>query len=131
MARAAKKKARRKTAGKTAKPAKILQPNGSALYAGGVPGNKGGESETIIGSWLKSNPAKRDKVVIFTKVGADLKQPGMKGLGCCLRHGISGRDRAALLDHLASREEPGDACEARAIHPLLSFRDLLFVRSHD
>jgi aryl-alcohol dehydrogenase-like predicted oxidoreductase len=49
-------------------------------YSVWVPGNKGGESETIIGSWLKSNPAKRDKVVIFTKVGADLKQPGMKGL---------------------------------------------------
>jgi len=49
-------------------------------YSAWVPGNKGGESETIIGNWLKSNPAKRDEVVIFTKVGADLKQPGKKGL---------------------------------------------------
>lgn len=49
-------------------------------YSTWVPGNKGGESETIIGRWLKANPAKRDKVVIFTKVGSDLKQPGQKGL---------------------------------------------------
>ena len=43
-------------------------------------GNKGGESETIIGNWLAANPAKRDKVVIFTKVGSDWKEPGRKGL---------------------------------------------------
>ena len=49
-------------------------------YSTWVPGNKGGESETIIGRWLKANPAKRDKVTIFTKVGSDLKQPGQKGL---------------------------------------------------
>jgi aryl-alcohol dehydrogenase-like predicted oxidoreductase len=34
-----------------------------------VPGHVGGESETVIGRWLKRNPAKRDKVVIATKVG--------------------------------------------------------------
>lgn len=43
-------------------------------------GNKGGESETIIGNWLAANPAKRDKVVIFTKVGSDWKEPDRKGL---------------------------------------------------
>ena len=49
-------------------------------YSIWAPGNKGGESETIIGNWLAANPAKRDKVVIFTKVGSDWKQPGKKGL---------------------------------------------------
>jgi aryl-alcohol dehydrogenase-like predicted oxidoreductase len=34
-----------------------------------VPGHKGGESEALIGRWLKRDPAKRDKVVIATKVG--------------------------------------------------------------
>jgi hypothetical protein len=34
-----------------------------------VPGNKGGESETVIGHWLRLNPSKRDRVVIATKVG--------------------------------------------------------------
>ena len=49
------------------------------VYSSWAPGNKGGESETIIGNWLQQNPAKRDKVVLFTKVGSDLGE-GKKGL---------------------------------------------------
>ncbi len=40
-------------------------------YSRWVEGHKGGESETIIGSWLKRS-GKRDTVVIATKVGADM-----------------------------------------------------------
>lgn len=47
-------------------------------YSTWVPGNIGGESETIIGRWLKSRKA-RDKVVVFTKVGSEMG-PGKKGL---------------------------------------------------
>lgn len=50
------------------------------VYSAWAPGNKGGESETIIGNWLKARPGMRDKVTIFTKVGSDLGQPGQKGL---------------------------------------------------
>ena len=39
------------------------------VYSAWVPGNQGGESETVIGNWLRRDPAKRDKVVIATKVG--------------------------------------------------------------
>ena len=39
------------------------------VYSAWVPGHKGGESETVIGRWLKRDPSKRDKVVIATKVG--------------------------------------------------------------
>src|SRR3954451_1065275 len=39
------------------------------VYSAWVPGHKGGEGETVIGRWLKRDPAKRDKVVIATKVG--------------------------------------------------------------
>lgn len=39
------------------------------VYSAWVPGNTGGESETVIGNWLGRNPAKRDQVVIATKVG--------------------------------------------------------------
>ncbi|KFZ36648.1 alcohol dehydrogenase [Shewanella mangrovi] len=49
-------------------------------YSIWAPDNQGGESETIIGNWLKARPGIRDKVKIFTKVGADLEQPGKKGL---------------------------------------------------
>jgi len=47
-------------------------------YSTWVPGNKGGESETIIGNWMKSRK-NRDKVVIVTKVGSDMGQ-GKKDL---------------------------------------------------
>jgi aryl-alcohol dehydrogenase-like predicted oxidoreductase len=39
------------------------------VYSAWVPGHSGGESETVIGNWLKRDPAKRDKIVIATKVG--------------------------------------------------------------
>lgn len=48
------------------------------VYSGWVPGNKGGESETIIGKWLKKS-GKRDKVIIATKVGKPMG-PDKKGL---------------------------------------------------
>lgn len=39
------------------------------VYSAWVPSHSGGESEAVIGSWLKNDPSKRDKVVIATKVG--------------------------------------------------------------
>ncbi|HJU77113.1 MAG TPA: aldo/keto reductase [Sphingomicrobium sp.] len=39
------------------------------VYSSWAPGHSGGESEALIGRWLKRNPANRDKVVIATKVG--------------------------------------------------------------
>ncbi|MBX3584375.1 MAG: aldo/keto reductase [Rhizobiaceae bacterium] len=47
-------------------------------YSRWVPGNKGGESETIIGKWMKSR-GNRDKVIVITKVGSDMGQ-GRKDL---------------------------------------------------
>lgn len=39
------------------------------VYSAWVAGHKGGESEALIGRWLKRDPAKRDKIVIATKTG--------------------------------------------------------------
>lgn len=47
------------------------------VYSRWVPGHTGGESETIIGKWLKQR-GNRDQVVIATKVGADMGQGGFK-----------------------------------------------------
>ena len=47
-------------------------------YSHWVPGNKGGESETIIGSWLRQRGG-RDKVILATKVGVEMG-PGEQGL---------------------------------------------------
>jgi len=41
------------------------------LYSAWVPGHAGGESEAIIGAWLKSR-GRRDRIVLATKVGGKL-----------------------------------------------------------
>ena len=48
------------------------------IYSKWVPGNSGGESETVLGRWLKRS-GKRNKVLIATKVGIEMG-PGRKGL---------------------------------------------------
>ena len=48
------------------------------VYSKWVPGNQGGESETIIGKWLKRG-AKRESVILATKVGMEMPS-GKKGL---------------------------------------------------
>jgi aryl-alcohol dehydrogenase-like predicted oxidoreductase len=48
------------------------------VYSRWVPGHTGGESETIIGKWLKQT-GKRDRIVLATKVGKPMGD-GMVGL---------------------------------------------------
>lgn len=62
-------------------------------YARWVPGSPGGESETIIGNWLRRS-GKRDKVLIATKVGEDM------GEGRSLKEGYILRECEASLRRL-------------------------------
>jgi aryl-alcohol dehydrogenase-like predicted oxidoreductase len=48
------------------------------IYSRWVPGNKGGESETVLGKWLRRS-GNRGKVLIATKVGMEMG-PDRKGL---------------------------------------------------
>lgn len=48
------------------------------VYSRWVTGNKGGESETMIGNWLKASPSRRSQIVLITKVGS---APGPDGRG--------------------------------------------------
>lgn len=48
------------------------------MYSTWAPGNRGGESETIIGEWMKAR-GNRDRIVLITKVGLEMG-PGQKGL---------------------------------------------------
>jgi aryl-alcohol dehydrogenase-like predicted oxidoreductase len=48
------------------------------VYSRWAPGNSGGESETILGRWLKAS-GNRERVVLATKVGMEMG-PGEKGL---------------------------------------------------
>jgi aryl-alcohol dehydrogenase-like predicted oxidoreductase len=66
-------------------------------YPGWVPGREGGESEEMIGNWLASRPAVRERMVIATKVGmaAGRFEKGLRGdqiahwiEGCLQRLGV-------------------------------------------
>lgn len=52
------------------------------IYSNWVPGNTGGESEAVIGRWLKSR-GQRERVLIATKVCGDM---GPAGKGLSARH---------------------------------------------
>ncbi|MDZ8107187.1 MAG: aldo/keto reductase [Nostoc sp. DedQUE12a] len=52
------------------------------VYSKWAAGNQGGESETILGKWLKQR-GHREQVVIATKVGSDM---GIKGKGLSRKH---------------------------------------------
>ena len=50
------------------------------VYSAWVPGHTGGESETVIGAWLRARgPSVRDKVLIATKVAMAPNRSGLKG----------------------------------------------------
>ena len=42
------------------------------VYSRWVPDHCGGESEDVIGRWLKARPGKRQDLVLITKVGSDM-----------------------------------------------------------
>jgi aryl-alcohol dehydrogenase-like predicted oxidoreductase len=91
------------------------------VYSAWAPGNKGGESEAIIGKWMKSR-GNRDRVVIATKVGMEMG-PGKTGLSpAYIRAAVEDSLRRLQTDHIdlyqAHRDDPdtplGDTLEAFA-----------------
>jgi aryl-alcohol dehydrogenase-like predicted oxidoreductase len=69
-------------------------------YSTWVPGHHGGESETIIGKWLKQSGRGRDEAVIVTKVGSEMG-PGRKGLSAkWILQAVEGSLRRLQTDHI-------------------------------
>ena len=67
------------------------------VYPAWVPGNRGGESETIIGKWLKHS-GKRDKVLIATKVAKWVEHRGLSPLN--IRQAVEGSLKRLQTDHI-------------------------------
>jgi aryl-alcohol dehydrogenase-like predicted oxidoreductase len=65
------------------------------VYPAWVPGNRGGESETIIGKWLKRS-GKRDQVVISTKVAKWTRHPGLSRVN--IRQAVDGSLQRLQID---------------------------------
>jgi aryl-alcohol dehydrogenase-like predicted oxidoreductase len=98
------------------------------VYSAWVPGHKGGESEALIGRWLKRDPAMRDKVVIATKVGfmaglkpetiapscdASLERLGIDTIDLYYQH--KDDETVPLADSLGAFDELAKAGKIRAI----------------
>jgi aryl-alcohol dehydrogenase-like predicted oxidoreductase len=98
------------------------------VYTAWVPGHSGGESEGVIGRWLKRDPSKRDKVVIATKVGfleglapdkiaaacdASLERLGIERIDLYYQH--KDDETVPLADSLGAFERLVEAGKIRAI----------------
>lgn len=81
-------------------------------YMARIPGNSGGESETIIGRWLERR-GNRDDFVIATKVGSWAARPGLSAKN--IREAAEDSLRRLRTDHIdlyyAHRDDPGTPIE--------------------
>ena len=69
------------------------------VYSSWVPGHSGGESETIIGKWLRQT-GKRNRVVLATKVGKPMGE-GKKGLSpAYIREAVDASLKRLKTDHI-------------------------------
>ena len=94
------------------------------VYSKWHEGNKGGESETIIGRWLKSR-GNRDKVVIATKVGSDMGG-GEKGLSKAYIHRAVERSLQRLqTDYIDLYQSHWDDLETPVEETLAAYAELI------
>ena len=98
------------------------------VYSAWVPGHKGGESEEVIGRWLRRDPSKRDRIVIATKVGfteglrpeaisracdASLQRLGVETIDIYYQH--KDDESVPLADSLKTFDDQAKAGKIRAI----------------
>ena len=94
------------------------------IYSRWVPGHVGGESETIIGKWLKKS-GKRDQIVLATKVGKDMGD-GKVGLrGDYIRRAVEASLRRLKTDVIDLYQSHDDDPETPLEETLGAYADLI------
>jgi aryl-alcohol dehydrogenase-like predicted oxidoreductase len=94
------------------------------VYSSWVPGNKGGESETIIGDWLRQS-GKRDKVIIATKVGKPMGE-GKKGLSRkYITQAVEESLKRLQTDYIDLYQSHDDDKDTPLLETLETFSDLI------
>jgi len=94
------------------------------MYSSWVPGNQGGESESIIGNWLKAT-GKRDQVVIATKVGKPMG-PGKSGLKpAYIRQAVEASLKRLRTDRIDLYQSHDDDADTPLAETLGAFADLI------
>ncbi|WP_075180871.1 aldo/keto reductase [Pantoea sp. 1.19] len=94
------------------------------VYSRWVPGNQGGESETLIGKWLKKS-GKRDRIVLATKVGMDLGE-GKTGLSArWIRAAVEASLTRLQTDRIDLYQAHRDDADTPLEETLQAFDDLI------
>jgi aryl-alcohol dehydrogenase-like predicted oxidoreductase len=94
------------------------------VYSTWVPGNKGGESESIIGQWIKKRK-NRKNVVICTKVGKPMG-PGKTGLSAkYIRQALEDSLKRLQTDYIDLYQSHDDDSHTRMEETLGVYTDLI------
>jgi aryl-alcohol dehydrogenase-like predicted oxidoreductase len=94
------------------------------VYSSWVPGHSGGESETIIGKWLRQT-GKRNRVVLATKVGKPMGE-GRKGLSpAYIRDAVDASLKRLKTDHIDLYQSHDDDAETPLADTLGAFAALI------
>jgi aryl-alcohol dehydrogenase-like predicted oxidoreductase len=94
------------------------------VYSSWAPGNKGGESETVIGNWLKKS-GKRDRVIIATKVGKPMGE-GKQGLSPrYIRQAVEDSLRRLQTDYIDLYQSHDDDRDTPLAETLAAFDELI------
>jgi aryl-alcohol dehydrogenase-like predicted oxidoreductase len=92
------------------------------VYSAWVPGHEGGESESVIGRWLKAR-GKRDDVLILTKVAMWPRQPGLSAAN--IEAAVEGSLRRLQTDYIDLYQSHRDDADTPVEETLEAFARLL------
>ncbi len=94
------------------------------VYSRWVPGHTGGESEVIIGRWLKAG-RKRNRIVLATKVGKEMG-PGQAGLSRdYIRRAVEASLRRLQTDHIDLYQSHDDDSTTPMEETLATYGELI------
>ncbi len=94
------------------------------VYSRWHPGNSGGDSEMIIGKWLKAR-GNRDKVILATKLGIEMA-PGKKGLSrAYMQTAVEDSLRRLQTDYIDLYQSHRDDPETPIEETLSAYADLI------
>ncbi|QNK72592.1 aldo/keto reductase [Variovorax sp. PAMC28562] len=94
------------------------------VYSRWVPGHTGGESETIIGKWLRQT-GKRNRVVLATKVGKPMGDDKVGLSPAYIREAVEASLTRLKTDHIDLYQSHDDDAETPLADSLGAFADLI------
>ena len=94
------------------------------VYSSWKPGNKGGESETIIGKWIRKS-GKRDRIVLATKVGGSMNGGKVSLAKEYITKAVEDSLRRLQTDHIDLYQSHWDDLDIPVEEPLDTYAQLI------